>query len=257
MQLQIWPSVSHVDRSGPAQKKALNQGRDESSPRAKCADLFRVSDASTASGDYPIQVVTGGCDNAYLGHRNICNHNEAAPSTVREGVQGASGVHDKNGRWPSTSYYGSCLMTIDAQRQAIGRVSLLLAIVRPLPASIHPHGESSFIPKAETRHVPHVGGRRCRDFGRRRLRKKHRIAEKTTYLDALVMKFEAVGDTTREHVADLGAIATLLAPTLHPPLLMDDAAFDDPVADGLPHDVFRILFRVQVEFHADIPKRDP
>lgn len=71
------------------------------------------------------------------------------------------------------------------------------------------------------------------------------------------MQFQTVGNTAREHVADLGAVPALLATTLHPTLLVHDTAFNDTIADGFPDDVLRIFFRVQMKLHADVPERDP
>lgn len=63
-------------------------------------------------------------------------------------------------------------------------------------------------------------------------------------------------DPLSENLADFGPVPALLAITLHPTLLVDDAALDDPIADGLADDVLRIFLRVKMELHADVAEGD-
>ena len=87
------------------------------------------------------------------------------------------------------------------------------------------------------------------------VRARHNTSRET-HLHALVVQLQTVLNTTREHVADLGAIPTLLAAAFHPALLVHDAALDDAVANRLADNVLRVLLRVEVEFDADVAQRD-
>lgn len=77
-----------------------------------------------------------------------------------------------------------------------------------------------------------------------------------THLDALVVQVQAECNPTPKDLADLGAIRVLLAATLHPALLMHNAALNDTVPNRLAHDILRVLLRVQVKLDTNIPQRD-
>ena len=86
--------------------------------------------------------------------------------------------------------------------------------------------------------------------------KASRNKSRKTHLHALVVQLQTVVDAPREHVADLRPVSTLLPTAFHPALLVYDAAFDDAISDRLPNDVLRVLLRVKVQLHADVPQRD-
>jgi hypothetical protein len=77
---------------------------------------------------------------------------------------------------------------------------------------------------------------------------------KETNLDALVVQFQTVSNPAGKHITDIEPIVALLPPALHPSLLMHDMALDDTIANRLAHDIFCVLFGVEMELDADVPE---
>jgi hypothetical protein len=80
----------------------------------------------------------------------------------------------------------------------------------------------------------------------------------STHLDTIVTQIQTKLDPLLERLLRLVRLVNIpCLPTLHPTLGVIDFGIDHSIPDGFRYDIFRILFRIEMKFQADILQRDP